>query len=170
MKKLLLTALFFAFAVNAFAADAIDDYQTVDKQSIFGHQREYIVDITDDTAVGNYAKAMTVKIKGCITEIETIPVADADCLSENEPHTCCTAAATGACSEPTDNYDITFTNSYNLDVMGTALNNRDTATAEQVMPLMGGYSIKCTNGLHTVNITNQSVDEATVRMVIKTRE
>lgn len=136
------------------------------------YQHEYYFDITDDTGVGGYAKTITTTILGCIDEIQTIPVSNANCTAVNEPHDCCTGAGAGGCSEPTDNYDMTITDAYGEDISGGTLANRDTANGETIAPLRGGVykCIQPPRDSFTVNITNNSVDEATIRLVIKTLE
>lgn len=72
---------------------------------------------------------------------------------------------------PTDDYDITLTNSDGADVMGGALANRDTANSEIAIPKVDGtnYADAWVSGTLTLNISNNSVNSATgvVRVYIK---
>jgi len=93
------------------------------------------------SSIGTTA-AMTHRIDGYIVAFETDPGSTA----------------------PTDNYDITFNDDLGLDVMGTALNNRDTSTTEITKPIINGdYDGVPTVGLHTFTITNNSNTGATVK-------
>jgi hypothetical protein len=56
---------------------------------------------------------------------------------------------------PTDNYDITLTNANDVDVMGGALANRDTANTELTMPLLNANYVSIpVVGTLTLAITN----------------
>ena len=70
-------------------------------------------------------------------------------------------------TSPTDNYDITLTDSNLADVMGGALSNRDEATTEQAMPLVGGaYQPRKVFGSLVLSIANNGVDSATGTIII----
>jgi hypothetical protein len=58
---------------------------------------------------------------------------------------------------PTDNYDITVTNSEGIDIATSQLLDRDTANSEDVK----FTTVKCVNGDLTYAISNNSVDSAT---------
>ncbi len=56
---------------------------------------------------------------------------------------------------PTDDYDITITDANEVDVMGGALANRDTANTEQALPYVGvAYAPRPITGTLTLNVTN----------------
>jgi len=63
---------------------------------------------------------------------------------------------------PTDNYDIVVNDTDGVDIFGGKLNNRDTATSEQAVPLVGGaYMTRPVTGAITMVLTNNSVNSAT---------
>jgi len=63
---------------------------------------------------------------------------------------------------PTDNYDITLTDSDGIDVMGGELIDRDKSSSEQALPKIGNvYGTRWVNGTLTMNLTNNSVNSAT---------
>ena len=63
---------------------------------------------------------------------------------------------------PTDNYDIVVNDADGVDIFGGKLNNRDTATSEQAVPLVGGaYMTRPVTGAITMVLTNNSVNSAT---------
>ena len=64
---------------------------------------------------------------------------------------------------PTDNYDIDLINSDGVDVMGTALSNRDTADSEIALPKPNGSTTAdaWVSGTLTLAITGNSVASAT---------
>ena len=63
---------------------------------------------------------------------------------------------------PTDNYDLTLTDSGGADVMGGSLANRDSTTTERAMPLQNGnYTGVPVHGPLTLNISGNSVSAAT---------
>lgn len=70
---------------------------------------------------------------------------------------------------PTDNYDITLTDADGADIMGTALMNRDTSNTEITCPTLGYQSKAPAAGALTVNVTNNSVNNATVKIRIFTQ-
>lgn len=98
------------------------------------------------TSIG--AAPMTYEVNGIVIAVETDPGTTA----------------------PTDNYDLTITNARGADIMGTALNNRDTANTEIACPTLGYASEVPTFGLLTINATGNTVNNATVRLRIFTRE
>lgn len=70
---------------------------------------------------------------------------------------------------PTDNYDIVIgdPNDSALDVVAGALADRDTATSEQVYPVVGSSATPpflC--GTHTVGISGNSVNSATGEIIL----
>lgn len=68
---------------------------------------------------------------------------------------------------PTDNYDITLTDSYGVDVVGGVLADRDTANSEQVAPSVGSvYGSRFVHGELTLNISNNSVNGAQGKVII----
>lgn len=68
---------------------------------------------------------------------------------------------------PTDDYDITLTDTNDVDIMGGELANRDTANTEQAMPLVGNaYSPRWVHGILTLNISNNSVNSAIIEVKI----
>ncbi len=99
---------------------------------------------TADAADGSVpATASTWPISGYIVKVITNPGATA----------------------PTDNYDITLTNSDGIDVVHGALANRDTSTSEEIVPVPSDnvtiYGGSAVAGVITLNITNNSVNSAT---------
>ena len=66
---------------------------------------------------------------------------------------------------PTDNYDITLTNSDGIDVVHGELTNRDTTNSEEIVPVPSDnvtvYGGSAVSGVITLNITNNSVNSAT---------
>jgi len=63
---------------------------------------------------------------------------------------------------PTDDYDITLTDSDGVDVMGGKLVDRDTANSEQTIPLVGsGLGSRFVSGVLTMNISGNIVHSAT---------
>jgi hypothetical protein len=68
---------------------------------------------------------------------------------------------------PTDQYDITLTDSRGLDVMGGALANRSNTTTEMTYPILNSnYTSIPVKDQLTLNITNNSVNSAIVTIVI----
>lgn len=68
---------------------------------------------------------------------------------------------------PTDNYDITITDSDGVDIMGGELANRDTTNTEQATPLVGAtYRDRHVIGKLTLNISGNAVNSATGTVVI----
>jgi len=62
---------------------------------------------------------------------------------------------------PTDNYDITLTDSNGVDIMGGELLNRDETNSEQAVPLIDGvFGSRFVKGPLTITITNDLVDSA----------
>lgn len=63
---------------------------------------------------------------------------------------------------PTDNYDITLTDSDGVDISGGELLNRDTISSEQAVPKVGAiYGSRYVEGGVTLNLTGNSVNSAT---------
>ena len=76
---------------------------------------------------------------------------------------------------PTDNYDITVDEALvaggstvnTTDVMGGEAMNRDTATSEQAVPLVGGvYGARAIMGGLTITVSNNSVNSATCAVAL----
>lgn len=64
---------------------------------------------------------------------------------------------------PTDDYDITLTDSNGIDIMGGELLNRDETNTEQAIPKIDVvYGSRRVNGALTLNISNNSVTAAQV--------
>ena len=64
---------------------------------------------------------------------------------------------------PTDNYDITLTDSEGIDIMGGELADRSNSAEEQAVPLIGAvFGSRYVRGPLTVTITNNSVASAVV--------
>lgn len=100
---------------------------------------------------GATAQAMSYAINGMIIAVETDPGTTA----------------------PTDNYDITITDSKTCDIMGGALANRDTANTERAYALSGSVVVAApTTGILTIRVTSGSnqVKNATVRLYIYTKD
>jgi hypothetical protein len=58
-------------------------------------------------------------------------------------------------STPTDNYDITITDEYGVDIMEGGLANRDETTSEQIKPKINGTEdIRLITGALTLAVTN----------------
>jgi hypothetical protein len=63
---------------------------------------------------------------------------------------------------PTDNYDITLTDSDGVDIMGGEITNRDTSNTEQAVPKIGSvYGTRFVSGTLTFNLTGNIVAGAT---------
>lgn len=64
---------------------------------------------------------------------------------------------------PTDNYDVTITNSAGVDIMGAEATNRDTSVSERAFPKVGTGTFQPApaHSDMSVNITNNSVNSAT---------
>jgi hypothetical protein len=63
---------------------------------------------------------------------------------------------------PTDNYDITLTDSDGIDLMGGELANRDTANSEVAVPKVDTvFGCVVVTEAFTLNISGNSVDSAT---------
>ena len=69
---------------------------------------------------------------------------------------------------PTDDYDITLTDSEGCDCMGGTLVDRDIATPEQAVPLIGTayYGDSFVEGPLTCNIANNLVVDATTKVSV----
>jgi len=63
---------------------------------------------------------------------------------------------------PTDNYDVTLTDTDGVDVMGGTLANRDAVNSEAAVPLIatGTYDARFVDGGLTFDLTNNSVNSA----------
>jgi len=74
---------------------------------------------------------------------------------------------------PTDNYDITLTDSYGIDVMGGALANRSTSASQRSDAVLNSaYGPAPVIGRVTLNISNNAVNGATgkVRIIYVTED
>ena len=69
---------------------------------------------------------------------------------------------------PTDDYDITLTDSESCDCMGGALADRDITNSEQTWPIIGGttYGESFVEGPLTCNISNNAVKNATTKVSV----
>ncbi len=69
---------------------------------------------------------------------------------------------------PTDDYDVTLTDSESCDCMGGALADRDIANSEQSWPIIGGttYGESFVEGPLTCNISNNAVVDATTKVSV----
>lgn len=69
---------------------------------------------------------------------------------------------------PTDNYDITLTDSEGCDCMGGTLADRDITNTEQATPLIGTayYGHSFVEGPLTCTITNNAVVNATTKVSV----
>lgn len=70
---------------------------------------------------------------------------------------------------PSANYDLTFVNSHNIDVMGGALANRSASAAEAEMPLSGTTPVRMpVDGAHSIVCAAGSnlVTDATIKIRI----
>lgn len=67
----------------------------------------------------------------------------------------CLVVTDPGATAPTDDYDITITDSDGVDIMGGTLANRDATATEQAVPQIGNaYGCRFVAGAFTVNITN----------------
>lgn len=63
---------------------------------------------------------------------------------------------------PTDNYDITLTDTDSVDIAGGELLNRDTTSSEQAVPKVGAiYGSRYVESGVTLNLSGNSVNSAT---------
>lgn len=69
----------------------------------------------------------------------------------------------GAAIAPQDDYDIELRDTDSVDIFGGTLANRDTATSEHAVPLIGAayYGHRFINGALTMVLTNNNVNSAT---------
>jgi len=139
MKKLLLSFLVFLLlslpSISFAASSCTIDYQNIPGGKIL------VFSWTAHTTGAFTAVETTAIIHGYITEVITDPGATA----------------------PTDDYDITLTCTTmgGLDLMGTALTNRDTTTTEVAVPYFSAQNIygwSRVDGKITLNITNNSTN------------
>lgn len=103
-------------------------------------------------ASGNADQESTFPIDGYIVKVITNPGATA----------------------PTDNYDITLTNSDSIDVVHGTLANRDTSTSEEIVPIPADnvalYGGSAVFGKITLNVTNAGDSKVGAVTVIFERE
>lgn len=134
MKKftgMLLAILILAFSLNAFGAAVVTKTEGRNPRDGVNWVIWEWTSHTDGTLSG--ASNTTIVVDGWVFQAVTDPAATA----------------------PTDNYDITITDSDNADVMGGELANRDTANSEQVVPSVGStYGPRFCKGTLTLAITN----------------
>lgn len=99
-------------------------------------------------AAGNASKTSIWPISGYIVKVITNPGSTA----------------------PTDNYDITLTNSDGIDVVHGELANRDTANSEEIVPVPSDnvtvYGGSAVSGLLTLNVSNAGDSKVGVVKVI----
>lgn len=72
-------------------------------------------------------------------------------------------------TSPTDNYDITLTNSEGVDIFGGALTNRDETNTERAVPLLNSSPYPCwVNGALTMAVTalSNAVNSATFTLKV----
>jgi hypothetical protein len=101
--------------------------------------------------IANAAGAATVPATSSSTKW---PTAYSGCIYAMETNPGSTA--------PTDNYDITLTDSDGVDLLGGQGANRDTANSEMVPAKIGTvFGCAPTQDAFTLNITNNSVNSAT---------
>ena len=104
-----------------------------------------------DAADGSFPATQTdFAINGYITKVKTIPGA----------------------TQPTDNWDATLKDEDGIDVMGGQLADRDTANAEEKIPLIGGdvYGENFVDQKLTLAITGNSVNSANIEVEVFVRQ
>ena len=146
IKTLLLTLLLMLAVTFANAADLVENSIT-DYLGFSVHN----LTLTMDSG-GATAEAMSYAINGTIIAVDTNPGTTA----------------------PTDNYDMTITNTDGVDIMGGALANRDTANSERAYPLASAVVVEPPNtGILTINIasgSNTATDPTVVLKIYTTDE
>lgn len=141
IRKLIITLLL-ALIIPSFAFAASS--QTQDHSVLGGVHRLEIEWTAPD---GTYTSFVTRNINGMVFGVETDPGSTA----------------------PQDNYDITLTDQYGLDIMGGALDNRDTANTEFIQPyntVQTSYIEMPVHGSLTLAISGNNVNGATGKVVI----
>jgi len=149
MKKLLMTLVLLAFASMAFADDGT---VTVNTDSV-NDGMEVVTftwlanttGVVPTTSTGTTWPDPGMQKAGCISKVVTNPGSTA----------------------PTDNYDITLTDSDGVDVMGGELANRDTANSEVAVPKIDTvFGCVIVTGSFTMTITNQSVNAGNGEVIV----
>ena len=147
MKKLLTILLFLAFLFTASQAMAVGTVtQTLTSYGYSGNAYfKLIFAWTADAANGSVpatdtSETYTALLKGAYLF-----------LAITDPGT----------MAPTDNYDITVTDSYGVDLVAAMLADRDTATSEQIHPVP-----RLVDTALTMTLTNNSVNSAVGQLVL----
>jgi len=138
----ILIVILLYFAVNVFSAGTV----SVSTSRASGNVWITTYTCTADSSDGSFpATDSDVAINGYVFLVVTNPGATA----------------------PTDDYDITLTDSDSVDVMGGTLANRDTANSEQAVPYIGSvYGSRFVSGVLTATITNNSENSAIVEIIV----
>jgi hypothetical protein len=146
MKRLLLALLLVLFAVSPlWAAGSVSEtwYANTDRSG-----GVIILTCTADAAAATYPSTATTKnIYGYVTKVVTNP----DAVS------------------PTDDYDITLSDSDGVDIMGGALANRDETNSEVAVPYFTDqavYGASQVYGALTIAISNNAVISAVTVVTI----
>ena len=106
------------------------------------HRFSFVADDTDGSIL---SKATLDPVHGFITRVVTNPGTPA----------------------PTDDYDITLTDTDGVDVLGGAGADRDTANSEQIMPLVGAVSVPCrVDSALTLAVSGNSVNSAEGEVIV----
>jgi len=100
---------------------------------------KHVVTCTADSSDGSYPATTITMTPGYVTRLSTNPTVTL-----------------------TDNYDVTLTDADGIDVLGGAGANRDTSTPEDAQPTQP----KQNDGTLTLNITNNSVNSAELKLKI----
>lgn len=144
MKKIIYSLIFFAslllISSGVYAAGTVT--RTTPDTKNDGHLRIVTLSWTADASAATVPATTISNVDGYVYTVITNPGSTA----------------------PTDNYDITLTDSDGVDVMGGATLNRDTANSEQVFSLDG--FLRYTKGNLTFTLSNNSVNSATGTVII----
>ncbi len=142
----LILTMFLALPIQSWAAG------TVTQTLTYTHNFYALTYSWTSDASGNADKESTWPIGGYICKVITNPGATA----------------------PTDNYDITLTNSDGVDVVHGELANRDTSTSEEIVPVPGDnvtvYGCSAVSGTITLNVSNAGDSKIGTVTVLFTRE
>jgi hypothetical protein len=108
--------------------------------------RKIVFEWTADDADGSVdSKATDGSVHGFITRVVTDPGSTA----------------------PTDDYDITLSDSDGADVLGGEGADRDTANSEQIIPKLGNAYGPCrVDSVLTLAVSNNSVNSATGKVIV----
>ena len=139
MKKWVLWLLLILTLLVPNLAQAAGTVSTV-KSKLAGDVVAYTMSWTADAADGSVPATASPLFNGYVFLVTTNPGATA----------------------PTDNYDITLTDSDGVDIAGGELLNRDTANSEQAVPKVGAvYGSRYVEDGVTLNLSGNSVNSAT---------